>query len=314
MAQNFFSIIIPTYNRAELLRRSIKSALDQTFLDFEVLVCDDASTDNTESVIREFGDKRLKYLKASANGGNAVARNIGSKNASGQYVTFLDSDDAYHPTFLEKMHVLINENKNPGFLWCRVNRISEERTDEVSWPSSWSPESAKDPYAYFLKGLYFGTDFGFTVRRDCFATVGYFDESLRVAVDTDFILRIVQHFNFAYSKEILVDTYEHSGDRVRKNTLEKWRSYSLIIEKHRNKIKQNPRLLERWYYKLMWLAYHSRQKSAARRYWLFFIRRLSWKSIGLGMLFEILPVSNAIAIHKQISAGKKTGNVSSSME
>jgi glycosyltransferase involved in cell wall biosynthesis len=234
---------------------------------------------------------------------------LGAKSASGQYVAYLDSDDSYHPNFLEVMHNLILKNSHPGFLWCCVNRVTDKQVAKVQWPSSWHPETAKDPYAYFLKGIYFGTDFGFTVKRECFESVGYFDEKLRVAVDTDFILRIVQHFNFAYTPDILIDTYEHAGERVRKNTLEKFRSYSIIIEKHWKKIQKDKGLITQWYYKLMWLAYHSGNKSEARKYWLYFIKQLRWSAMSLGLLFELLPRDQAVRVHRKISIGKKQKNI-----
>ena len=89
------SVIIPTYNRAYLIDRSIQSVLNQTYQDFELIVVDDGSTDNTEDIIRQFQekDKRIKYIKYDKNKGGSAARNTGIKNSVRKYIAFQDSDD-----------------------------------------------------------------------------------------------------------------------------------------------------------------------------------------------------------------------------
>lgn len=96
----FFSIITPTYNRAHLISDTIKSVLDQSFIDFELIVVDDGSTDNTEEVVSHFNDERIKYFKKE-NGERGAARNFGIKKAKGNYLTFLDSDDLFKKKCLQ---------------------------------------------------------------------------------------------------------------------------------------------------------------------------------------------------------------------
>ena len=91
------SIIIPTYNRAEDLKRALKSVFDQTFRDYEVLVMDDGSIDNTREVVEKIKDARLRYERDENFGGPAVPRNRGLRLALGKYIAFLDSDDWWHP-------------------------------------------------------------------------------------------------------------------------------------------------------------------------------------------------------------------------
>src|SRR5690606_36880034 len=106
--------------------------------------------------------ENIHIIQNKVNKGNAGARNLGIKKAIGQYVCFLDSDDKYHDHFLEKMYNLIQKNNSPGFLWCNVNRIDADgKLLNHSAPAHWKPMGAKDPYIFFLNGLYFGTDFGF---------------------------------------------------------------------------------------------------------------------------------------------------------
>lgn len=96
-----FSVILSTYNRAHLLPRAIKSVLNQTYQNFELIIVDDCSTDNTEEVVRTFSDERIKYFKHKKNKGVLGTRNTGFKLAKGKYIAFLDSDDELLPEALE---------------------------------------------------------------------------------------------------------------------------------------------------------------------------------------------------------------------
>src|ERR1051326_9034418 len=93
------SVILPTYNRGHLIERALRSVLNQSFGDFELLVMDDASTDNTEEVIRAIGDPRIRHIRSTSRLGPAAQRNLGLKNARAGLVAFQDSDDEW---FLEK--------------------------------------------------------------------------------------------------------------------------------------------------------------------------------------------------------------------
>ena len=103
---SFFSIVIPTYNRAQLIVKAIESVLQQTFSDWELIIVDDGSTDNTKDVVQSYSDKRIIYLYQK-NAERSEARNNGIRNATGQYICFLDSDDYYMPDRLLKLHTEI---------------------------------------------------------------------------------------------------------------------------------------------------------------------------------------------------------------
>jgi len=96
------SVIIPTFNRAREVRRAIQSVLDQSFCDFELLVMDDGSTDNTLEIVSSFKDPRIHYETAENSGGPAIPRNRGIRLAKAKYIAFLDSDDWWEPKKLEK--------------------------------------------------------------------------------------------------------------------------------------------------------------------------------------------------------------------
>jgi len=102
MKNSFISVIVPTYNRADLISETIESILNQTYKNFELIIVDDGSTDNTEEMIRKFKDSRIKYIKTDNWGGPARPRNIGIKKARGEYIAFCDDDDMWDKRKLEK--------------------------------------------------------------------------------------------------------------------------------------------------------------------------------------------------------------------
>src|SRR4030042_5052103 len=106
------SIIIPTYNRAHLVMRAINSVLDQSFQDFEIIIVDDASRDNTEKMVSGIRDKRIFYIRHEKNRGGSAARNTGIKQARGEYIAFLDSDDEWLPEKLEKQLKVLEQYTN----------------------------------------------------------------------------------------------------------------------------------------------------------------------------------------------------------
>ena len=124
------SIIIPTYNRAHLILKSIKSVLNQTYQDIEILVIDDGSTDNTENLITDLNDKRIKYIKLENNQGGSKARNIGIMKASGKYISFQDSDDYYHYNKLETQFKNLKE-KNSDFDFCKICLFINETNKKI---------------------------------------------------------------------------------------------------------------------------------------------------------------------------------------
>jgi glycosyltransferase involved in cell wall biosynthesis len=112
MERLFFSIIIPVYNRDSLIRKTIESCLNQTYKDFEIIVVNDGSTDNTEEVVKLIQSDKILYFKKE-NGERAAARNFGIAKSSGNYVTFVDSDDLLYPTYLSNASETICKSEAP---------------------------------------------------------------------------------------------------------------------------------------------------------------------------------------------------------
>ncbi len=117
MSTPFFSIVIPTYNRAQLILNTLASVEEQRFRDFEIIVVDDGSTDNTEEVLNRITDHKFRFFKRP-NNERGAARNFGILQASGSYVTFCDSDDILYPDYLSNAYETINTNNSP--VWLHV--------------------------------------------------------------------------------------------------------------------------------------------------------------------------------------------------
>lgn len=121
-AAPFFSVVVPAFNRAAVLEIALRSVLDQTFQDFEIVVVDDGSTDNPAAVVERIGDPRVRLIRQENQGG-AAARNTGIDAAIGRFIAFLDSDDVFLPHHLEAMHDLLKNTTNTaGYARVVVDR------------------------------------------------------------------------------------------------------------------------------------------------------------------------------------------------
>ena len=121
MEKEEVSIIIPTYNRADSLKKSVASVLEQTYPWFELIIVDDGSTDNTKELVESFGDNRIRYYYAGLNQGAAAARNYGLEKARYDYIAFQDSDDIWHPDKLEKqMQVMQAATGEVGVVYHKI--------------------------------------------------------------------------------------------------------------------------------------------------------------------------------------------------
>lgn len=124
MKKELISVVIPTYNRGFIIENSIRSVLNQTYKNIEVIIVDDGSTDNTEEVIKSINDKKIRYFKLKVNRGACYARNYGVSKAKGKYIAFQDSDDIFLPGKLEKQYVnLIKNNSDLDF--CRIRIVNK---------------------------------------------------------------------------------------------------------------------------------------------------------------------------------------------
>jgi len=199
----FFSLIIPTYNRAEFLLKTIQSVLDQDYKIFEIIIVDDGSTDETAVVVGEFDDDRIKYLHKK-NEERAIARNYGIQNAKGEYITFLDSDDALYPNCFAEALALIKAYDSPEWfhLGYEIRNVSgtilrreNKRKGNIN--------------GTLITGNHLSC-IGVFVRKDI-AQANLFDEnpSLIGSEDYDLWLRLSVKYTLHYSNAVTATIIQH---------------------------------------------------------------------------------------------------------
>lgn len=202
------SIVLPTYNRAHLVGRAIQSILEQTYSEFELLVIDDGSVDDTEKVVKAYEDARIQYYKLEQNCGPAHARNIGIKNAKSKYIAFHDSDDVWHKEKLEKqMEVLTQAPEQVGLVYgcCKYHGLAGKID---YFPQKEIELEKKQGYIYpkLLEGNLIGMP-SLLVRRECIEKAGLLHEGFQSLEDYEWILRLGKLYEAAYIDEIIVDVY-----------------------------------------------------------------------------------------------------------
>lgn len=193
------SIIIPTYNRSALIKETVNSVLGQTFSDFEILVIDDGSTDNTKQIIDEIKNNRIKYFHKN-NGGVSSARNLGLKNAQGQFICFLDSDDLWPADFLQSMMTNLQANPEYGASYCMRTLLFEDGTTQPSYQKE-----------IFFSGQVTAKLFEKTFIQTsaiCFRKKVleglFFDKSLTNGEDVDFWLRVSTRTKFLFVPDVQI--------------------------------------------------------------------------------------------------------------
>ncbi len=180
------SVIIPTYNRSNIINGTIESVLKQDFTDFEILVIDDGSTDDTRSVIECISDTRIKYFHKN-NGGISSARNMGLANAKGEYIALLDDDDMWPAEYLQTMLRKLEQNTQFGMAYSLFKDVypdgrEVEGFDDERYLSGWL---TKNFYAKMPCILPSTTFFRKSALEDFF-----FDEALKKTEDIDAFLRL----------------------------------------------------------------------------------------------------------------------------
>ena len=211
MTNPYFSVIIPTYNRATFISKTIESVLNQTFDDFELLIIDDGSTDNTREIINEYKDSRIRYIYQD-NKERGSARNNGIHNSMGTYITFLDSDDLFMYIHLETVYSNLKNNKFP-VLFHQDYKILDLNGNEKMFKH----HKVVNPIKELLTvGNYLGC-VGLFVHESIKENV-LFDEDriLSGAEDYDYLIRMLMRYVLVsgYEKTSIVINHSERGELI----------------------------------------------------------------------------------------------------
>ena len=204
------SVIIPTYNRAHLLNRAIKSVLDQSYRDLELIIVDDGSTDSTKSLVDEFArkDNRVKYFYID-NSGVSKARNYGIKNSKGELIAFLDSDDEW---LSEKLKKQVDLYIKEAYRLCHSDEIWIRNGIRVNQMKK-HEKSGGDIFFKCLP-LCCVSPSAAVVTRKLIDEVGMFDEDFKVCEDYDLWLRVTSLYPVSFIDEPLIIKYGGHKDQL----------------------------------------------------------------------------------------------------
>lgn len=272
LEDSLISVIIPVFNRTNLLRRALASAVAQEYRNIEILVIDDCSTIELRHVIGEFDDDRIKYHRSTVNQGPAGARNAGVRLARGEYVAFLDSDDEWKANKVgAQLKALCARSGDYRFIYCMREQWRDD-TNTIVDRSTYNKEG------YILHDLlyypFIGSPSSWFMERSAFLEAGGFDERIWFGEDWEFTLRFNKISKVAYLDESLVKLHEHGQERLTANLDSNPRvlsSFITIYEKHKDLLKSDRKALALILQKI---SYYLRQQSDSKG-----ARRYAWKAV-----------------------------------
>ena len=231
------SVVIPTYNRAELLKNSINSVLTQTYRDFELIVIDDCSADNTTGVLEVIRDERLRVIRNGSNKGIAAVRNIGVTGSRGRYIAFLDDDDEWLPDKLEKQLKIMEDG--PESLGCVYSGCLTTGPDGSEAVSTSIPKYRNKVLNQLLLENFITTSTTL-LKKSCIEKAGLFDEDIPYGEDYDMWIRIAEDFEFDFTPEPLTKYRIHTNS-ITKNYAKVINGIGKILSKHRSLFARNKR-------------------------------------------------------------------------
>lgn len=201
-AQPLVSIVLPTYNGASYLRQSIASCLNQSYRELEVVAVVDGSTDETEAILAEFSDERLRVVCHTRNRGLPEALNTGFRQARGELLTWTSDDNWYAPEAIQEMVAFVVQNPQVGLVYADLWLVDEEgRMTELNAlpPEHLETQPWNGVYACFM------------YRREVYETVGDYDPSSRLVEDYDYWLRVAELHKMAMLRKRLYYYRQHKG-------------------------------------------------------------------------------------------------------
>jgi glycosyltransferase involved in cell wall biosynthesis len=260
------SVIIPAFNSAVYIHETIESVKRQTYKDYEIIVIDDGSTDDTRDIVKAYGDTVTYYYQS--NKGAGVPRNIGVRMSNGEYIAFLDHDDIWLP---DKLNIQVSVmDADPGLSFvCSETYVF---TDKEGTIDLWrKPRWAEESFAHLLEDNFISV-LTVLMRRSCFDEIGGFDERLHANQDYDLWLRMTaNNHRFKYINIPLARYRRHKYSFAR-NTEKKIESYKLLLGKkeiwRRMPFFKRFRRLSGIYYDFAERYLSSRQYAVAMKYYI----------------------------------------------
>lgn len=197
------SVIVPVYNSEQTIKRALDSIFAQTYPSFEVIVVDDASSDQTLNLVAQYTDERLSIIQSPENRGAATARNKGIATAKGRWIAFLDSDDAWKPTKLARQVEFLERDRKPVAA-CATGYNIDKNGRRFAVVLNLTPQQFRND---ILFGCTISPGSTLMVKRDVFDTIGGFDEAFKRLEDWDWLLRFSERYDMEFLPDALADIY-----------------------------------------------------------------------------------------------------------
>ena len=225
----FFSIIIPTYNRAHIITRAIDSVLAQSFSDYEIIIVDDGSTDNTGEILKKYSSLSFSKFFYQENKGVSAARNLGALNAIGKYLIFLDSDDEVEENWLFDFYDILKDDSYT-IAYCDMKIVNPDNSIKI--------KRASNPFGTGAK-IGINIPGSWAVIKSTFINCGLYDEFINYGENHELLLRIKKNnSSTAFVNKINFIYYlSHSGGS--KNNLNKLNSILYVLQKHQDYFRNN---------------------------------------------------------------------------
>ena len=216
-----FSVIIPLYNKENFIANTLQSVLDQSFSDFEVIIVSDCGTDKSLDIVKTYTDPRIKIIEHLKNKGLSTSRNTGIKNSRTEYIAFLDADDLWKPSFLEKIDVLISQYPDASLFATKYEVLQKE--DRIVTHDFKIKDFTKHGIIHNFfesnlnQSMYYPSCL--CVQKDVFEDVGYYNEAVNYSEDIDFNIRAHAKHKMAYWDEAAVTYLLDSENQITQNGL-----------------------------------------------------------------------------------------------
>jgi len=317
------SVIIPTYNCAKYICEAVDSVLAQTYNDFEIVVVDDGSTDDTKDILQRYNG-RIRYIYQS-NKGVSAARNLGLREAKGKYIAFLDADDIWLPEKLECQTKLLEENPDTVMVFSDIEMFSENTLIRFSMSRSnnyqpygslkWRILQKEFNDGTLIKGITFGDlvldnsilPATVVLKRICLDSIGYFDEGLPIAEDYDLWLRISQKFKILYFNKITARRRYRQDSASDRDGIREYKYLEYDCKVLKKFIKEEPNRFSSLIKKTMKQKYRIACWGNLNNLNLKKLRTLSWDSLSLDLcqpklffyiLISLLPIKTVHFLKK----------------
>jgi teichuronic acid biosynthesis glycosyltransferase TuaG len=247
MSTKLISVIVPTYNSIHYLEECVNSIFAQTHQNTEIIFIDDVSTDDTLEKLYEYSNtnRNIRVLQNEVNRGPGFSRNLGIALAKGEYISFLDSDDVWHPEKLEKQVSLLESNADIDIANCFSEAINEEgKFIEEGYNPNYS--------GYFLNGIISVSNFGTSnvmIRKSAIDCSTRFSEDVRIGEDWEFWLNLALKHQVGYVPEVLTGIRNHTHHLSHNFLLNidcDWKILSRFVKKNKAKLSLRTRLVG-WY-------------------------------------------------------------------